>query len=175
MEIERVILNRVLKLREKTKCTKFVGALTVELLRNELIGLGYNVSNRDVFIEGVPNELDLLIARKDNEPQENLVYLPKDVLVVFEIRFRGSYGKDLLPRLKKVFGSIRELNRKIECFYVSISENENYKHRITKKDLGFDCFELLTRKTNLESALMRKEITSTGDWGRLLERLNAIC
>jgi len=51
METEWVILNSILEMRKKTKCTKFVGALTIELLRKELGKLGFNVSNRDVFIK----------------------------------------------------------------------------------------------------------------------------
>ena len=36
MEIEWEILNSVMDMREKTRCNKFVGALTVELVREAL-------------------------------------------------------------------------------------------------------------------------------------------
>ena len=52
MDTEWSILNRTMELRQKTKCTKFVGALTIELLRKEIAKFGFNVSCRDVFIEG---------------------------------------------------------------------------------------------------------------------------
>lgn len=166
-----LILHKILQMREKTRCTKFVGALTIELLRKEFAELELNVSNRDVFIEGVPNELDLLIAKADKNPEENLVYSSADVLAVLEIKFRGSYGKFSIEKIKDVFNSIKAANKKIECFYISISENRKYKHRITKKNLGYDCFEFFTRESNLESALKRGTIKPTGDWQRLLLRL----
>jgi hypothetical protein len=161
-------------MRQKTKCTKFVGALTVELLRKEFLKLGLNLSNRDVFIRGIPSELDLLVAKTGNYPEENLVYDADQVLAVFEIKFRGSYGKSTVDEIKDVFDSIKRLNRHIECFYVSISENKRYKYRITEDNLGYDCFELFTRDTNLESALKREQLRLTGDWQRLVQRLQQL-
>ena len=174
MEPEWIILKRILELRQKTKCTKFVGAITTELLRKEIAQLGLNVSNRDVFIEGIPNELDLLVAKTGNYPEENLVYGTDQVLAVFEIKFRGSYGKSTVDEIKDVFDSIKRLNRHIECFYVSISENKRYKYRITKDNLGYDCFELFTRDSNLESALKKDSLKPTGDLERLLLRLKQL-
>ena len=174
MEIEWVILNKILEMRKKTRCTKFVGALTIELLRKELAKLGFNVSNRDVFIEGVLNELDLLIAKANKQPEENIVYCPNDVLAVLEIKFRGSYGKDCINRIRHVFDLVKGVNNKIECFYVTVSENKNYKYRITREKLGYACFELLTGESNLESALKRDLIRPKGDWQRLLSRLREL-
>ena len=174
MEIEWMILNKILEMREKTRCTKFVGALTIELLRKELVKNGFNVSNRDVFIEGVPNELDLLVVKSGKHPEENLVYNPISVLAVLEIKFRGSYGKTSIDNIREVFDSIKRENEKIECCYISVSENRNYKYRIMKKDLGYDCFELLTRQSNLESSMKRGQIKPTGDWQKLLSKLRKL-
>ena len=179
METEKVILSKILRIREKTKCNKFVGAITIEILRKEFAELGLNVSNRDVFIEGVPYELDLLIAKRDKNPEENLIYDPNDVLAVLEIKFRGSYGKDRKGRtptekLKMVFDSIREKNNGTKCFYVTISENKRYKYRITEEDLGHACFELFTSTSNLESAMKRKILKVTGDWQKLIKTLQTL-
>lgn len=158
-------------LRQKNRCTKFVGAITVEILRKEFIKLGLNPSNRDVFIEDVPNELDLLITKHGIIPEENLIYRPDDVLVVLEVKFRGSYGSSSIADIKNVFDSIRGINQKIDCLYVSVSENRHYKYRATLSILGYDCYELLTRDTNLESELEKNRISPTGDWLKLAERL----
>ncbi len=166
------LLKNVLQFRQKTKCTKFVGAITIELLRKEFINLGLNASNRDVFIEGVPNELDLLIAKKDVSPQENLVYRPADVFAVLEVKFRGSYGGLSITKIKNVFDSIKEVNQRIDCLYVSVSENRRYKYRATRENLGYACYELLTRDTNLEKALKNNRIEPTGDWQKLTKRLH---
>jgi hypothetical protein len=171
MEIEWEILNKILDYRKRTRSTKFVGAMTIELLRKDLMELGLNVSNRDIFIEGVPNELDLLVAKKGTNPEENLVYRPDDILAVLEVKFRGSYGKSSVVKIKKVFDSIKAANKSIECYYVSVSENRRYKHRITRDNLGYQCFEFFTRESNLESALRNGRIAPTGDWERLRSKL----
>jgi len=174
METEWEIFNKIWNMRKKTKCTKFVGALTIEVLRKELTKLGFNVSNRDVFVEGVLNELDLLIVKAGKQPEENILHRSDDVLAVLEIKFRGSYGKASFNKIREVFDSVKRANNRIECFYISVSENKNYKYRVTRENLGYDCFELLTRETNLESALKRNRITPTGDWNKLLSKLRKL-
>ena len=99
METEWLILHRIWDMRKKTKCHKFVGALTIELLRKELVKLGFNVSNRDVFIEGISYELDLLVVKSGKQPKENIAYCPDDVLAVLEIKFRESMAMVRLTRL----------------------------------------------------------------------------
>ena len=176
---EWIIFNKIWKLREKQNFQKkegrkFIGGLTIELLREEFLKLGLNVSNRDVFIEGLHNELDLIIAKANKNPIENLIYLPSDVLIVFEIKFRGSYGASQLKKTIKVFDSIKRINNKIECIYVTISERANYIYRLTTETLGYDCFELFTRQTDLENALKRNKMRITGDLDRLLGKIQKI-
>jgi len=79
-----------------------------------------------------------------------------------------------MGKIREVFDSIKRINKKIECFYISISENKNYKYRITKQKLGYDCFELLTREANLEFALKKGQVIPTGDWQKLLSRLRKL-
>lgn len=148
-----------------------MGALTIELLRKEFIKKGLNASNRDVFIESIPSEIDLLIAKIGKHPEENLVYNANDVLAILEIKFRGSYGKSSIDDIRKVFDAVKKANSRIECLYISVSENRKYKYRITRDNLGYDCYELLTRNTNLESAMRKGDIKPTGDWEKLLRRL----
>jgi len=171
---EKAILDRILEMRRGTQCTKFVGAATIELLRSEFMKLGLNVSNRDIFIMAVPCELDLAIARPGRSPEANLVYDANDVLAVLEIKFRGSYGKSSIDDIRRVFDLVKKANARIECLYVSVSENKRYKYRITRENLGYECYELLTRSTNLESALKRGDIKPTGDWERLLQKLMSL-
>jgi len=166
------ILNRILELREKQeKSTKFVGSLTTELIRKELLRQGLNVSNRDVFIEGISNEFDLLILKPDSKPKENLLYNPNDVLYCLEIKFRGSYAENGINQIKNTFDKVKNINDKIKCIYLTISENRKYKYRITKEKLGnkYECFELFTRDTTLEKALKSKILKLTGDWDKFLE------
>jgi len=54
------------------KCAKYTGSLTVEIIKNELSLLfssnEIEISPRDVFIRGVPLEIDLLFAKTDITP-----------------------------------------------------------------------------------------------------------
>lgn len=166
------ILNRILELREKQeKSTKFVGSLTTELIRKELLRQGLNVSNRDIFIEGISNEFDLLILKPDSKPKENLLYNPNDVLYCLEIKFRGSYAENGINKIKNTFDKVKNINDKIKCIYLTISESRKYRYRITKEKLGneYECFELFTRDTTLEKALKSKTLKLTGDWDKFLE------
>jgi hypothetical protein len=131
MTTERELLNNILLLQKTTKGTKFVGAVTIELLRKEFEELDLNVSNRDVFVEGVPYELDLLITKKGTTAEANVVFDSKDVLAVLEVKFSGSYGKKNIDHVKAVFNSVTASNNSIKCFYLSISENSRYKYRAT--------------------------------------------
>jgi hypothetical protein len=46
------------------KCGKFGGAATVEIVKHGLSKEGISTSARDVFIKGVPLEIDLLVPRR---------------------------------------------------------------------------------------------------------------
>lgn len=174
-KVKWTILNKILELRKiQGKAKKFIGALTTELIRTELLKYGFYVSNRNVFIEGIPNELDLLIVKAGKNPKENILYSPDDILVVFEIKFRGAYGEDQRNSIKEIFDNIKRKNKNIECFYITISENKKYTHRVTSENLGYDCFELLTRESGLETAVKKKLIKTTGDLDRLLNKLHDI-
>ena len=174
MEKEYQLLNRILELREKTKCTKFIGAITTELIRNELISEKLNISNRDVFIESVPYEIDLLVLKKGSKPLENIVYRANDVLVAFEIKFRGAYSREAISNVQRTFKHIKDVNKNIKCIYLMFSENVNYKYWTEEKKLGDRSFLLLERSTGLESAMKRNILKSTGDWNKFIEFIKTI-
>ncbi len=115
------MLNKILELRKiQGKSRKFIGALTTELIRTELLKQRFNVSNRDVFIEGIPNELDLLIVQAGKNLKEKIFYSPDDILVVFEIKFRGAYGEKQKNSIKEIFDNIKRKNENIECIINTI-------------------------------------------------------
>jgi len=170
------LLRKLMRLREITKVNgklgkKFIGALTVEILRKELIRRGFNVSNRDVFIEGSPNEFDLLILKKGERAKANLLYTPKQVVAAFEIKFSGAFPGDP-EKINSNFQSVKKINKKIRCVYLAISEDVKYKYYPEEKKLGdFSCF-LLARNMELEKAISRSELKITGDWDKLVGLLN---
>jgi len=97
------LLKEIEKAQEtfgKGRYAKFSGAVTIELIRKALLSHGINTSYRDVFIKGIPLEIDLLIALPGTIPEHALLYKPEDVLVVFEIKNAGSFGDENINRIK---------------------------------------------------------------------------
>ena len=176
MRFESSFFQKIWHLREEMKVDgklvdKFTGAITVELLKKKLIEEGFNVSNRDVYIKGVPYEIDLLILKKGERGKENLFYSPKQIAVVFEVKFSGAYPGDP-EKIDKFFNSVKKVNKSIKCVYLAVSEDIKYKYYPEEKKLGdFSCF-LLKRDTGLERAKSRNELKITGNWDKLTELLN---
>ncbi len=129
-----------------SQCKKFTGAVTTEVLRKYLCGIGLNVSARDTYIRTVPIEVDLMILRPGATGQLGLVYEPKDILCAFEVKNNGAYGEQTTPSIRKNFDAIRAANPFIQCAYVSIGEQCNYKHAVTSSGLGYPAFTLFTKR-----------------------------
>ncbi len=167
-------INR--KMREKTDKypRKFIGALAIELIIKELKKEGFNLSNRDVFIFGSHNELDLVVLKKKQRARENLLYYPDQVFAVFEIKFNGIFTKNDISRVKKAFRSIKKLDKRIKCLYLAISENSNFVYYREEKKLGDKSFFLFLRNGSLEDAIKRGRIHKTDDWNRLVKILSKV-
>ena len=73
---DRELLNQINKAKRDfgIKCKKYVGAITVELIRAALKNDNIESSPRDVYIKEIPFEFDLLIPRIGIKPENNLVY-----------------------------------------------------------------------------------------------------
>jgi hypothetical protein len=173
MENEKEIFDKIESLRQPIKCNKFIGAMTTEVIRETLTNKGFNVSERDSFIKGVPNEIDLMITKKDTLPIFNSYYNPEDVLFVFEIKYRGIYGKEEIDHIKTMFENVRKVNPKINCVYLTIYENKKHPHRATLDKISGEVFELFSPETNMTSAI-KKQIfykSVTGDLNKLIKYL----
>lgn len=170
---ENQILKEVINYRNLMGCfcKKLTGSATCQAIRKHLRNKAFNISQRDVYIKGIPNEIDLLLL-KDYVNEKMLVYDPKDVLAVFEIKFSGSYGEDSIENTKKLGEKIKGLNKNIRCLYVTLLETKTYKYRITKENTGFNIFEIFYKKGNLGSKNFKT--FNTGDWDRLLNYLKKI-
>ncbi len=174
-EIERQIYEKPRSLYDKhgAKSNKFLGSMTIEVIKKFLKGEGFDVSERDCFIQGVSNEIDLLIFKKDTTPIFNSYYKPEDVLCVFEIKSRGLYGESDINHIKTMFENVRKVNPKIKCVYLTVYENQKYKYKATKENINGEVFELFKPPTSMDSAL-KKEIffsSASGDWNKLIDFL----
>ncbi|MGA2608599.1 MAG: hypothetical protein ABSH01_14230 [Terriglobia bacterium] len=160
------------------KDDKFKGALSVELMRLVLEENGIITSGRDVFIKGVPLEVDLLIPSTNAKPEYGFVYRPEDVIAALEVKARGCYGKEALNSIREAFDLIRKSNAHIGCAYVTLTELKGYKWAVDKKKLGYDAFTLAwhTRQHEKPGKWPStdddwQELLTPGEWERFLNWL----
>ena len=75
--------------------------------------------------------------------------------------------------LKKMFENVRGVNPKIECIYLTIYENQRYKHRINKTNVYGEIFELFKPSTNMNSAIKKGVFydSASGDWEKLVKNI----
>jgi hypothetical protein len=147
------------------KCGKYSGAVTVEIIRHALQEEGISVSARDVFIRGVPIELDLVIPRKGVSPQDDLLYESSQVLVAIEVKNSGSFGEKTIQTVERNAAVLRAANPQIAFCYLTLSEREGYPWALTEKNAPCKTYTLFWHK----GSGARKIETSTGDWQRFLD------
>ena len=142
------------------KCGKFAGAVTVEILKEALAIEGIPTSQRDVFIRGIPVEIDLVIPREGQRPRWGLVYDPSQVAAVLEVKNSGSFGPKTLATTTRHFALFREAN--VAYAYVTFEERRRYKWAATTQRDGPPCFTLAWHSAN------RKTIEVTTEWADVL-------
>jgi len=152
------------------RCSKFAGTVTVEIIKRALEKSGIRTSSRDVFIKGVPIEIDLLVPRTGAVADYDIVYEPQDVLIVLEIKSAGAFGESTIKSVKKRFQRIREINQKIYCAYVTLAERIGYRWAISEEKTGFPSYTLFWHSGSGGNFT----IESKGDWHKLLEDMSKV-
>jgi hypothetical protein len=143
------------------KSRKFSGAMAAELMRKALADEGIPTSARDVFIRGVPLEVDLIVPYRGEEPTLGLLYEPQQVAVALEIKKMGSFGEQTLQIIRKNFDQLRQLE--ITCAYVTLEERDSYRYKATEENLGgFPCFTFAWHKVT------DGPVEDTHNWDMLL-------
>lgn len=144
------------------------GAIATEIIRQELLREGFKVSSRDVYIVGIPYQVDLLICREGALPRwGNLAYPIEDVLAVLEVKAGGIYGEEGLRAVRNRFKSACLQNPGIFCAYITFREREGYKWAATEKRLGFPVYTLCWYRGQGK----RYEEQYEGDWARFISDL----
>jgi hypothetical protein len=152
-------------------CKKYCGAVTTELLKVALQLHGIETSPRDVFIENVPVELDLLIPRRGAPPRHGILYRAEDVLMAFEVKYHGSFGERTIEKTNKDFQLVSAKNAQIRCAYVTLLERRTYKWRVTKENLGFPAYTLFWYRGSSESS---RQYEASGDFDALLNEIREV-
>ena len=145
---------------------KFAGAVAIEILRAALNDEGIVTSPRDVFVRGVPVEVDLIVPYKDEKPFLGLLYEPKQVAVALEVKKSGSFGEGALDKIRFDFARLREAG--IRCAYVTFEERQSYRWKATTENLGFPCFTLAWHKKT------DGPLEPTQEWERLVGFLREV-
>jgi hypothetical protein len=90
------------------KCTKVSGAMAAELIKKVLADEGIPTSARDVFIRGIPLEIDLIVPRRGQKPSLGLLYEPQQVAAALEIKKDGIvWGADAQDNPKELQSASR--------------------------------------------------------------------
>jgi hypothetical protein len=63
-----MVMARETKAAFGAKCSEFAGAVAVQILRDALAEQGIPTSPRDVFVRGIPLEIDLVVPRPGRQP-----------------------------------------------------------------------------------------------------------
>jgi hypothetical protein len=170
-DCERELLLQVQEARLAfgAEYNKLAGSVTVEVLRSFLLKLGVPVSARDVFIRGVPVEIDLLIPSPTATPRHELIYEPSDVRAAFEVKNRGAFP-GATAKIRQSFDLIRSSSPSIYCAYITLSERKTFKEQATAENLGADVYTLFWHKGSNKN----RRYDPTEDWGRLTKKLTAL-
>lgn len=149
---------------------KFTGALVIEILRRAFEELGIGASRPNVYLKGLPFEVDLIIPRRGANVEFEILYSPADVLAVLEIKTSGLFSKEDSSRIGSVFRAVQSINPSIFCAYVTISERQSYKYKATEEKLGFPVYTLAWHHGPDED----RKYESTGDFSRLIGKLASV-
>ena len=135
--------------------------MTTELIKKFLSEEGISTSARDVFIRGIPLEIDLIVPYRGEEPTLGLLYEPQQVAAALEVKKMGVFGMKSLQTIRENFNRLRDID--IPCAYVTLEERKTFLHKATVENIGgFPCFTLAWHK------IMDGSLEDTGDWERLL-------
>lgn len=151
-------------------CGKYSGALTVEVIRNALEEEGVHTSPRDVYILGLPMELDLVIPRRNAQPVNRLLYKATDALAVVEVKNAGSFGAKTIETVRDNFQKVKNVVPAITCCYVTLAEREGFRNAITSGNSGGKAYTLFWY-TGSGANLKHRP---TDDWKRFVDDMRKL-
>jgi len=122
---------------------------------------------RSAWVEGCPNELDLLIVDKDAKPIGFTPAYPKDrVRCIIEVKAAGVYWKrsEVKRNLQDYFGKVKKETGGKPFLYLTLWEGFKVAE-LTKETLKEDAFIL-------ESGTPGRKEFKSGEWARFINKLH---
>lgn len=145
------------------KNKQFSGATTVHLIKELLSELNLQTSEKDVFIQNIPIEIDFLVVKPNSKPNFGCLWNSEDVLACFEIKKSGLIDDDGKIKVNSDFSRIQSRYSNIKLFYVTVSETRTKVATIQKSN---DSFTFFIRRNG--------KYSSTGDFERFLEAMKSL-
>jgi hypothetical protein len=121
---------------------------------------GVPTSVRDVYLRGVPIEIDLLVPKVGAVPELGLVYEPDQVAIALEVKAGGIFGQSALEHTQTCLRTISASCPSLKCAYVTLTERRGYKWAGTTELLGAPAFTLFS----YSGSGAQMAFASTGDW-----------
>ncbi|MFH0765021.1 MAG: hypothetical protein V2A61_01225 [Calditrichota bacterium] len=178
------VMNAIKPYRGKGRsANREKGLVTTEVLRAFLLENGLNVSPPQVHISGLKHEskrliaFDLLILKPNINAFECKLFSPKEIKVVLEIKLAGSYDRRVPIELKKRFDAINLIDRRIQCWYLTVGERlgglgrKPYIYAVKEVELGYPVFTLFNFRDNIYEEPPPR---STGEWQRFVAAVEGV-
>jgi len=162
------------------------GKATEDVIRDQLLKKGFNMSKTRVQIYPLKKEIDLLLLKPRIDPTK-LTYSPDEVDTILEIK--NNAVTDQTKRTRKNFDQLKAIAKNVRFAFVVLSERITYLHRVTSERLGYPVFELISRRRSAgrwmesrsEILVEYKRTTrndersmwETGQWSKLIDYLSS--
>jgi len=159
--MDEIDLLNSLKIAEKQlgfDSRQFSGAVVVNLIKKVVSELGFSTSEKDVFIRGIPIEIDFLIVKPRTFPDYGILWKAEDVIAAFEMKKSGIISREGRIKVNSDFHRIKNYYPDIRLFYVTFSETRDKLEDIQRSD---DSFTFFIRRNG--------KFSVTGDFERFIK------
>lgn len=103
----------------------------------------YIISDNNVYVKGSPYEYDLLILKKNCNPDYKVVYNPQDVVACIECKAGGLYNLESeTESIAKAANKLYVLNNAVSFGYITLWENTPINKVKSNGDVTIDQWKL---------------------------------
>lgn len=128
---------------------KFLGDVSCRVIQfylNRIINnIHLKVVGPNVYINGIWNEIDLLIVKSGSDPTPMTSMYQEDIIAAIEVKTNAKFDNKTIEEQLKIFDRIKALHSGIDCLYVAIHGSNNaykkIKEELNKKGYGAFVFE----------------------------------
>ena len=162
------VARKEANLKDRKKFLGDVSCKAIQLYLNQIINkTGLEVVGPNVYINGIPNEIDLLIVKLSSKPiYLTSMYQEEDIISAMEVKTNAKSDDKTVREQLKIFDRIKAFHSRIDCLYVAIYGSNNAYKKI-KEELnknGYGVFVFENGNT---------QVCFTGEFEDLINRITA--